>query len=684
MLRVPTLFVGEFDQTVGFNISDAFELFSDRRFSTCRSSVRAGAVVEDRIVFGKHVLCGNLRRTLQARLNAVAARTLGGDLSSGSSSILTDSVLGGIASLTFELRDHEARATRRKCCFLLVVPDEEMLVSRWPLICPSLELLASKWELLSQEIIELESLERDTSSFRTNVQPDRLRRIDELLDKRILPTESAALVEVILTLTCSRKIQLLASSLVPQTVSRNASNTDSSAPIFRSPVKHLFCEAPPNGFSIQFSNQLEKVIDRRALCVTTAAADSQNNGRHNHFLCEVSQNSLVLDGHRELSIPLSTLLARILRGELNNFNNFSIKMAPLLLALFSGNQIIVDVDPECGVSSTAVVLSLAEILPRALRKIQPRADEYIAPNHCRILAFSSRKEIVFTRETEHFGKDVFVLSELKDPSTVVFQMYPSTVKITEIINVLRETGQIDEGDTPQIFPYSQGQRRDSNVKKRFPGSEDVVDQGTAFTKSPHQFPTLINRVLAAVKMFCDSARYGDASRAEAEENVLHCQISQMVHEYVCRGRLYTRMLRRQKEEEYRRAMDGRQEKQSFASKVMGIFRRPSSVASGTTPRGAQTAPTRGRTPSVVVIASSEQQHSSITGVRYEKQSSGLSVVSRSTRFISAEEAADPNYVSTRTLKSLGANDLCDVLPVDHDILVFLGTTPSPFAPRDSE
>jgi hypothetical protein len=664
MFRVPVLLIGEFDQSVGFNITDAFELFAERRMSTCRCAVRACSVVDDRIVLGKCVLCGSLRRTLQSRMNTLAARTLGADLTSGYSSILTDPALGGIACVTFELRDHEARATRRKCCLLLVVPDEESLVSRWHLICPGLELLAARWEALSQEIIEQETLERDTSSYRTNVQPDRLRRVDELLAPKILPTESAALVEVMLMFTCSRKVQLLASNLINAQTKPGASDNA----VFRSPIKHLACEPPPMGFRQHIKAQLDKAIDRRSLCVVTAPV---TEGRPNCFHFEACPTSQILE-QREVVVPFGALLSKIFRAELNNINSFSIKVAPLLIALFSGNQIVVDVHPDCGVSPKSILTSLAEILPRSLRKVQPLATDYVPPNQCRILAFSPRKEFVVTRETEHFGKDVFVLSELKDPATVIFQLTPSSAKVTEVSQILREAG-VEDGDLQCC--EAPGPKRDSGLpSNKFIGSEEVINQGN-FTKSPLSFPTLINRVLMMVKVHCETTRNADADRFEIEESLLQCQLVQLVREYVCRGRLYTKMLRRQKEQQYLAAMAGRQQKQSFSSRVMSlIFRKPSNVVA------ASAAPTnaRPRRPSVVMVDPLDSQ---MSGARYEKQSSGLSAVSRSARFISAEEAADPHH---RAHKNLSKGDLCDVLPVDHDTLVFLGTVCSPFGPRDTE
>jgi hypothetical protein len=404
--------------------------------------------------------------------------------------------------------------------------------------------------------------------------------------------------------------------------------------------------------------QLADAVDRRALCVMTFPVSPEGITSAFHFDSRPTSEVLA---PRELVVPLGSLLVRIFRAEFNNFNNFSIKVAPLLSALFCGNQIIVDVHPDCGVSSKSVIASLAEVLPRALRRMQPAATEYLPPNLSRMIAFSPRKEIVVTRETEHFGKDVFALADLADhqdltvPSIVLLELTPTSAKVSDATQVLRDAGVLE---APRSRECSQRTKRDSDMGPYGP-----------FTKSPLSYATLVNRILVAVKLHCEKTANADADRLPVEESLLQCQIVQTVREYVCRGRLYTKMLRRQKEDEFRVAMAGRQQKQSFASRVLNLFRRAS------TPAGPEVS--KSRRPSAVAV---DPEDTLQPLPRYEKQQSGLSAVSRSSRFVSPEES-DPNY---RPQKSLAVSDLCDVLPADHSILVFLGTAPSPFGPREAE
>lgn len=130
----------------------------------CGGTVTRTQLVCSDMLFGKNIVSGSyLRKEVRYKLQNVVQRATNGGFANAIS-IFTDANIGGVASLSFNLFDIEARGEKRPMLLLVTHPDPRELVSRMSLLGPYLTALAVDISAKSDEIRQAENTNAGTKS----------------------------------------------------------------------------------------------------------------------------------------------------------------------------------------------------------------------------------------------------------------------------------------------------------------------------------------------------------------------------------------------------------------------------------------------------------------------------------------------------------------------------------------
>ncbi|KEG13804.1 hypothetical protein DQ04_00771020 [Trypanosoma grayi] len=462
---VPMVTLGEFDSLEGPKAICVSEYYAYQEIDAFGPQLLELSALHGKILFSARVASGPLCSDYKERMKAVVARVLASNESTEESVIMLDPIAGGIASVSFCLSDILARGEKRRFCVIVTHPQSDELVRQWPVLSCFLKKLLEDWVATAKKRL----------TFEYSTFPDLERRREEA---RKCPMRS------LMTL-----------------LARNMESEDS---VFRRVHVFFECALPRvfGGEPLRLSgcisetlmmNLVRQHLEKELHLVSIVDVDLECHHEEGRYI-SVGNGKLLTAGRPPIVKPLSVWLLQFVQNSATGLQ----ETERLLLALFSGNQILIYGEDSLHCANLA--LSLSQVLPRPLRRVTIFAEEYVMPYESRIVSFNQRLCERYQVDNAHILEDEFLESDIVCVNT-------------SCRGCILSVNKCDELSHPRAVAKN---NRSSKIKNTLP-------------------PQIVSRIT-------------DLFRSQRSANVtvhtckvLQFRLEQLVNEYVMRGRVYSRL-----------------------------------------------------------------------------------------------------------------------------------------------